>query len=97
MIISETTANGIGNQYYDEWQEAEKRDHRLGGSFFLRVARIPRIQQAVTEPGIRSDRGDTVSCRGRKRRKFLTDEQALKQKDNLTNEQITGGEGRLNL
>ena len=85
MIIGETTANGIGNQFYDEWVQC------VNGQSDWQTLFIPWFN--VKEYALSLDNGfypiESVEfTTPTERDKFLDDEEKLKVKYNLTSGQI---------
>ena len=86
MIVGETTANGIGNQFYDEWQEAEKGITDWE-TFFLGWQEIPEYSKPLQNGQLYPIEAIQFPTAG-EREKFLADEQVLKEKYSLTAEQL---------
>ena len=85
MIIGETTANGIGNQFYKEWQSAS-----LGlndwETLFIPWFMVDEYKLSLTNGMYPVDSIDFFTPTDKER--FLMDEQKLKEKFNLSMEQL---------
>ena len=90
MIIGETTANGIANQFYDEWtacEIAEKSGQSDWVTFFLGWHEIEEYTIPLMDGKFYPVDAIEFST-AIDRENFLTDEKLLKEKYNLTDEQI---------
>ena len=86
MIIGETTANGLGNEFYDEWVRAieGKSDWQ---ALFIAWFELPEYKRLLEDEKLYPIEGMRFITPLEKET-FLREEKELKKKHNLTDEQI---------
>ena len=85
MIIIETTANGIGNSFYEMWQKAKKGESEWR-CVFIGWHELPEYRLPLS--GSNKDEFYPIDGISADKIKFLADEKKLKERFNLDDEQL---------